>query len=753
MTRRLCFLKSSLAVIFVLTAAARWAPGRELPLAVDAAATLRWPTDLGDTTTFSTIPFETVPFDAVPGAWFDPTNTATTGVGGGTFDLNAFVGADRYYGHSTPITGQNTVAFNLEAGHFWNGHETLAHVATNGTNFVNSADTWGDGTIAPLYDRHATWAAMLIGGRQTELNPQLRQQGIAPGTTLRSAAIATEWFDSAYSLSFDISGNSYVTAYVGSFGTADVVNSSYGYGDPGGLDTLTVFTDAMSFQSPGTLHVVSAGNSGPAADTVGAPGSGYNTLTVAALGGANGFDTVASFSSRGPQTFAYFSGTGTVTVSGVRAAVDLAAPGESITSAFYGGQNGGNNTSLADSIDAGSNPAAYTANIAGTSFAAPIVAGGAALVASAAKTLEPLAGNPDATQSVVVKSLLLTGADKTSGWDNGQQTVTFGADTFIETTQSLDWAAGAGRLNLDQTFEIQLLGQTDVAGTTPGLQGAVAASGWDYGVSIRGTNNDYVISSPLAAASTLTTTLSWLRIRDWNPTTGQLFEIAQADLNLSVWSLGENDSFTSLVGRSVSLYNTVEHLSFAIPAAGRYGLRVEYPINTFDNTTGGIWGTGAFGQDYGLAWVGVPIPVPEPAAGILAAGGLIMTLVSLRKHRGRGGCSPPGFDRHATEVGHGERDDAQLEAGELHLGRIDRPGAGPGQIPAQKHLRRVVGIFVHACEPDERRADVERTLEQRTLDHVGCGQKWDRADEGMTADAVAVGERLPVAARRGLVGP
>jgi hypothetical protein len=743
MTRRFRFLKPFLVSLLVLITAARLASGRDLAVAVDAAATMHFSTALGDTPPWATLPVE----------WLDPTTTATTGVGGGTFDLNAFLGADRYYGHTTPITGQNTVAFNLEAGHFWNGHETLAHVATNSTNFVNSADTWGAGAIAPLYDRHATWAAMLIGGRQTEPNPELRQQGLAPGTTLRSAAIATAWSGSAYALSFGSSADSTITAYTGSFGTADVVNSSYGYTDPGGTNVFTVFTDAMSFQNPGTLHVVSAGNSGPAGNTVGAPGSGYNTLTVAALDGANAFTTVASFSSRSPQTFAYYSGAGTVTVPGVRAAVDLSAPGASITSGFYGGQNGGNNATLSGSTDAGSDPAAYSANIAGTSFAAPIVAGGAALVTSAAKTLAPLASNPDASQSMVVKSLLLTGADKTTGWNNGQQAVTFGDDTFIQTTQSLDWAAGAGRMNLDRTFEIQLLGQTDVAGTAPGLQGVVAASGWDYGFASRGTSNDYLIASPLAADSTLTTTLSWMRIRDWESATGDLYEIAQADLNLSVWALGENDAFTSLVARSASLYNTVEHLSFAIPAAGRYGLRVEYTANTFDNTTGGIWGTAGFEQDYGLAWVGVPVPVPEPATCTLVAGGLIMALAGLRQRRSSGSQSPPGFDRHAAEVGHGERDDAHVEPGELHLRRVDCSGTGPGQIPAQEHLRWVVGIFGHPREPDERRADVERALEQRTLDHVGRGQKRDRAHEGMAADAVAVGKRLPIAACRGLVGP
>ena len=87
---------------------------------------------------------------------------ATTSVGGGTFDLGEFLGAEAYYGNpGNPITGQNSVAYNLEAGHIWNGHEALTHVST----FLNSPETWGGGEVAPLYDRHATWAAMLIGGR------------------------------------------------------------------------------------------------------------------------------------------------------------------------------------------------------------------------------------------------------------------------------------------------------------------------------------------------------------------------------------------------------------------------------------------------------------------------------------------------------------------------------------------------------------------------------------------------------------
>jgi hypothetical protein len=557
----------------------------------------------------------------------DPSSQATTSVGSGTFNVNTFLGAGRYYGHTTPITGQNTIATNLEAGHVWNGHEALAHVTT----FTQSATAWGGGAVAPLYDQHATQAGLFIGGRQTVVNPSIKQQGLAPGTNLRSAAIATDWEGDAYALSFGISFDTLLTAYNASFGTADVINSSFGGGDPSGTDTLAYLADAYCFNNSKTTYVVSAGNDGPASNTVGSPGSAYNTLTVGALDGANGFDTIAGFSSRAPQDFGYFTSGTFVTVAGVRAAVDITAPGASLTSAFYGGQNGGNNASLTGSVDLGSSPTAYSADIAGTSFAAPIVAGGATLVASAAKTLAPLVSNSNASQSMVVKSLLLTGADKTTGWSNGQQSVTVGGTTFLQTTQSLDWALGAGRMNLDKTFDIQVNGQIDVSGTT-GLLGPVSLRGWDFGSAVLGTSNDYVIADVLAAGSTLTTTLSWMRARDFDGTS--LYEDAQADLDLSVWALDGNDAFTTLIASSASDYNTVEHLSFTVPAWGRYGLRIAYDSNTFDNT-GGQWGSASFPQDYGLAWTAVP----EPATVALLAAGIVCGL-GMRWRRG----PPPRHD-------------------------------------------------------------------------------------------------------------
>ena len=551
------------------------------------------------------------------------TGNATTSVGGGTFDLNALLGADRYYDYATSITGQNTISTNLEAGFFWNGHETLQHVATNTTNFVADVASWGGASIAAKYDRHATWAAMLIGGRTTVGGDPVLEQGIAPGTDLRSAAIASQWLSPAYALSFNLTTDSFLTPYELTFGVADVVNSSYGFTDPSGTNGLTVIMDAYCFQNPFTTYVVSAGNSGPGSDTVGSPGAGYNTITVGALTNANAYDAVASFSSRAPQDFGYITnGGGTVTVPGVRAAVDISAPGASLVSAFYGGQNGGNNAALTGSTDQGSDPTAYSSGINGTSFAAPIVAGGASLVASAAKTLPALSSNPAASQSVVVKALLLNGADKTIGWDNGQQTVTVGSDTFIQTTQSLDYAAGTGRMNLDTTFDLQVNGQTDVPGTATGDLGDVMRTGWDYGIATIGTDNDYVISDWLTGGTTLTTTLAWLRNRSFDYATTTYEDVAQADLDLSVWALDASRNFATLIASSDSHYNIVEHLAFTLPSSGYYGLRIGYPLNVFDNTTGDVWGNPANPQAYAVSWQAVP--EPSTLALALAAAGLAL---------------------------------------------------------------------------------------------------------------------------------
>lgn len=124
---------------------------------------------------------------------------------------------------------------------------------------------------------------------------------------------------------------------------ADVVNLSLGATDTPGIDLLEETVNKLSDQA---LFVIAAGNDGPAATTVGSPGSAEQALTVGAV---DGKDALAAFSSRGPVV-----GDGAVKP-------EVTAPGVDITAAKF-------------------NSSGYQA-MSGTSMAAPHVAGAAALLA------------------------------------------------------------------------------------------------------------------------------------------------------------------------------------------------------------------------------------------------------------------------------------------------------------------------------------------------------------------------------------
>src|SRR5262249_11741345 len=71
--------------------------------------------------------------------------------------INVVVGATRFYDEG--YFGFGATVANVEAGHIWNGHESLAHVTT----FVQ--ETANPGPQTGEFDRHATWVGAVIGGR------------------------------------------------------------------------------------------------------------------------------------------------------------------------------------------------------------------------------------------------------------------------------------------------------------------------------------------------------------------------------------------------------------------------------------------------------------------------------------------------------------------------------------------------------------------------------------------------------------
>jgi hypothetical protein len=275
----------------------------------------------------------------------------------------------------------------------------------------------------------------------------------------------------------------------------------------------------------------------------------------------------------------------------VRAAVDLVAPGDSLTSAYYGGATGGNQGNTPDG-----GPNYYYGFLSGTSFSAPITAAGVALLKSASK------GQSLPTTSLdtrVIRAVLMNSADKNlSGWNNGQSTV----GGVVTTTQSLDWTLGAGRLNLNKAYDQYLSGTKDVSGTAGGL---ISPLGWDDGrLSAVGTHNDYTFTQGLKGNTTLDVTLSWFRDRTVDVSSLSTTDAGLANLDLEIW----NSTFTTLLATSMSQYNTSEELHYTIPADGLYGLRVDYTSQMFGAVEA---------EDYGLAWSGTV--VPEPGTLVLLA--------------------------------------------------------------------------------------------------------------------------------------
>lgn len=147
----------------------------------------------------------------------------------------------------------------------------------------------------------------------------------------------------------------------------DVVNNSWSCPPSEGCDAAVLDDAVAALRQAGIAVVVSAGNHGSVCETVLYPPAIYpQAFSVAAFDHRN--DQIASFSSRGPVTY------------GGRTyrKPDIAAPGVSVYSSFPGGAYG---------------------SLSGTSMAAPHVAGGVALLLSAAPEL---AGDVDALERLMM---------------------------------------------------------------------------------------------------------------------------------------------------------------------------------------------------------------------------------------------------------------------------------------------------------------------------------------------------------------
>jgi hypothetical protein len=517
--------------------------------------------------------------------------------------LNNSLGTDIFY--AAGYLGKNTIVANVEAGLIWYDHDAFNRPPDATSTFFafDNPEILND-----EIDYHATMVGHVLAGSGYVADSDPAQFyyvgiGMAPYASIWSASVATE-FSGTNLGAFEITDASTIAAYEAFFNgisgeRPDVINSSWGGSDPAGTETTTIAIDGLARQNSAVAFVVSAGNSGTA--TVGGPGSGYNNITVGSVGGAN-LLAPSDFSSRGLADF--YNPDTLETLTGVRVAVDLAAPGENLVLAAYLGDSGSLGAStdpeIAGIVQEPSPGDLYFTSVDGTSFSAPIVSGGIALLKDVAKS--PTYAAEMGTESLdtrVIKSVLMASARETIGWNNGQ---TVNGSGVTVTTQALDLATGAGALDLENAATTYVGGTTDVAGS---LGGNILASGWDFGAVGLGLSNDYLFDNPFADEVELTASLNWFVGRSFDNETDVGANLSFADLNLQVWQYIDGMP-SQLIAESITTYNNTEYLRITLTTPGLYGLSVVFEQMIYDLSPESVTS-----ETYGLAWQAKTVPEPS----------------------------------------------------------------------------------------------------------------------------------------------
>jgi hypothetical protein len=522
------------------------------------------------------------------------------------FTITPTVGAYSFVITDNVDNGSGAVLSVIDLGYIDNTNTALTRVGTYFGDTASPSPT----TTPPSADigEHATAVAMFGAGQGPVTNGMTPtyQYGIAPGATVWSGSVISSGDPNGTSSQYTVTDSSFIDPFVEAMQTGingvktDVINVSLGdSSDLVGEDSTTVALDGLIAQNHTTV-VIAAGNSGPSADTVGSPASGYNGIAVGAIAADPNlaYNTIAGFSSRGPNDF--YNPYTQVTTTGVRAAVDIVAPGDE----FVISQNG-------DTISYGS----------GTSYAAPLVAGAATLLSSMAHQLasdfsnegypSAVAAANDANDGRVIKAILLNSADKLPGWNNGQTMV----NGVLTTMQALDYTQGAGALNVARAADNYLNGQFD-----PKVVGKSAANlgtkGWDLSTVTKGVDNLYDLGQ-ISSGTTLTATLAWFVDRAYDSATQTSDEGTFVNLNLDVYEVvGGSDK---LIAVSETPYENVQQLSFALPATSDYVIGV--------NFAGVAYGpadvAAPTNEDYAVAWSDVAVPEPASCA-LLIVGSLML---------------------------------------------------------------------------------------------------------------------------------
>ncbi len=226
-----------------------------------------------------------------------------------------------------------------------------------------------------------------------------------------------------------------------------------------------------------------------------------------------------------------------------------------------------------------------------TSYAAPVVASVVGLLLDTAAKSPSLAADPESSKSVVIKSIVLSGATHRAGWTNNPDTT--GPNRGV-TTKPLDAVYGADLVNVDRSHMIltslQQNGSTGVPATAN-----IDFLGWDHITIGAATSIYYRLNLP-ATTPEVSVALTWHRTVN-----GNFSAYSMADFSLILWRVDSGGRLVSLVGDdgipyfgegnvvSESPVDNVEHLYLKNVAPGNYVLEVKRLDSLTSWTAGLSW--------------------------------------------------------------------------------------------------------------------------------------------------------------------
>lgn len=569
------------------------------------------------------------------------------------------------HGGTHNLNGHGVLIGQLEPGLPDGRHGAFDDWSTPGNSRVSYS---GGGPAAGAASPHATFVASLMTGYdplglQTDgqgrlvsdangygpaASPTAGFTGIAPKARLVSRA----WTDAAGATN-DITTLANVTDP--DFGNMKIINLSAGFSQRNGANPRPTGDNPEELaidkivKDKGIVFVKSAGNDGTfngGSSNLSMPAGTYNGIVVGAVEFDRGatpdsqsyptnFDvahaTVANFSSRGPTN----PGVGGNT----RSKPDIVAHGVGNLGAFSYEQlrvtttPAGTTTAFIrdpsyrqdDSHGLYSTqqrlfdqPTVVSGNVIndvraqpGTSYAAPTVAGTAALMVQEAR----LKGLPPCEEPMMIKSLLQTTADKPAGWARGNGGVADAANTQIPLSYS--WGAGL----LDPVGAIRLLNKGTANNTR-----FITDDGWYFTnlshgefTGFRGAAGnmpgDAFMFHDVVRDTPLTITMNWYRNVDDAMTSGTFTKMMLELYRLTAAGIWE--PIANL--KSDSPVDNLQHIYVpSMPFGGDILARVS-PIGVPD---------AGFLEPYAISWEFTAVPTPGAMA-LLWMGGFVV----LRRRR------------------------------------------------------------------------------------------------------------------------